>query len=189
MGEAKNRRDAMRFGQPLPEDWHRCPSCASRRTVVEQAPALALSHVPTLMGCCADCGTVWEAYPSDWKHDVCEAEPCDNCAFRGGSPESGDRAEWRNMLTKLRAGGQEFRCHKGAPLVIDKEASTVEFDEAWVQRQGRMCAGFHRIMVTWPDWLANRYSGVAHVLTAHDQDKLLAEGAADIAIANAPEGA
>ncbi len=158
MGEAKRRADALAWGHPWAQDLHRCPKCRSRRTVVEQAPPLALSHVSTLMGVCADCKAVWEAYPADWKHDVVAAEPCDNCAFAKGSPESQDREGWLELLAKLRAGGT-FNCHKGAPILIDVEAGTVEFDEAWVQRYGRSCAGFVRAMQQWPDWLANRYPG------------------------------
>jgi hypothetical protein len=159
MGEARRRREGLAWGQPLPQDYHRCPRCFSRRTVVETAPAMAMSHVPTLMGVCADCKTVWEAYPADWEHDAVAAQPCDNCAFAKGSPESRDRDGWRDLLTELQAG-REFRCHKGAPLIIDTEAATIEFDEAWVQRHGRTCAGFLRAMQKWPDWLKNRYPDV-----------------------------
>ena len=125
---------------------------------MENAPPLALSHVATLLGVCADCRAVWEAYPPGWTHDAVEAEPCDNCAFRAGSPELADKAGWRELLTGLQAG-REFKCHKGAPLILDTEASTIEFDEAWVQRKGRTCAGFLKAMQRWPDWLSNRYPG------------------------------
>jgi hypothetical protein len=172
MGEARLRAEALARHQPLPQDLHRCPKCAGRRTIVEMAQAMAMSHIPTLMGICADCKTVWEAFPPGWKHDVVEGEPCDNCAFAKGSPESQDREEWRSLLAKLRMG-QEFKCHKGAPLIIDLETGAAEFDEAWVLRYGRMCAGFLRAMQQWPDWLDN-YLTVRHVLTKLDQDKLLA---------------
>jgi hypothetical protein len=121
---------------------------------------MGLSHVPTLMGVCLDCSAVWEAYPADWKHDVVEATPCDNCAFKKGSPEQSDKEAWLELIAKLRAGG-DFRCHKGAPILIDKSAGTVEFDECWVQRRGRTCAGFIRAVWQWPDWLKNRYPDLA----------------------------
>lgn len=156
MGEAKRRRDGLAWGQPLPQDLHRCPSCRSHRTMIERAPAMGLSHVPTLMGVCADCKTLWEAYPPGWDHDPVGAEPCDNCAFSKGSPESQDREGWLELLTKLQAGGT-FNCHKGAPLIIDTAAGTVEFDEAWVQRYGRTCAGFVKAMQRWSDWLDRRF--------------------------------
>lgn len=159
MGEAKTRRDALRRFEPLPEDLHVCPRCRGRRTVTERARAMGLSHVPTLMAVCADCKTVWEAYPPDWSHDVVGAEPCDNCAFRPGAPEHEDRAEWKAMLAKLKAG-QEFKCHKGAPIIIDAEAGTIEFDAGWVNTHGRTCAGFHRAIMTRPGWFEARYPGL-----------------------------
>lgn len=171
MGEARSRRLALTHGQPWPQDFHCCPVCRSRRTVVEPAPPLALSHTPTLLGVCGDCRAVWEAFPADWSHDAVEASPCDNCAFAKGSPESQDREGWRSLIAKLKHGG-EFKCHKGAPIKIDTEAGTIEFDEAWVQRHGRSCAGFVRALQAWPDWLEHRLAGT-HVLTRHDQDQLL----------------
>lgn len=174
MGDARNRARALAAFQPWPEDFHVCPKCRGRRTAAAPAPALALSHVPTLMAVCADCGAVWEAFPPDWSHDAVEASPCDNCAFAKGSPESTDREGWKSLLLKLRAGN-EFKCHKGAPLIIDVAAGTIEFDEAWVQRHGRSCAGFVRALQAWPDWLDNRLAGM-HVLTKHDQDRLLGDG-------------
>jgi hypothetical protein len=170
MGEAKLRAEALAYGQPWPEDFHRCPNCRGRRTAVESGPPMGLSHVPTLYGVCADCEALWEAYPADWQHDAVDAPPCDNCAFAKGSPESGDREAWLSTLAKLRMG-TEFKCHKGAPILIDKGASTVEFDEVWVRRHGRTCAGFLKAMQQWPGWLERRYS-VAHVLTNHDADRL-----------------
>lgn len=169
MGDAKRRRDAVSYRQPWPQDLHRCPKCQGRRTSVEMAAPMGLSHVPTLMGVCIDCKTMWEAYPADWQHDAVGATPCDNCAFGKGSPESSDREAWLSMLAKLRMG-QEFRCHKGAPMIIDNEAGTIEFDAAWVKLWGRTCAGFLKAMQQWPDWLDNRFS-VVHVSTRYDQDK------------------
>lgn len=159
MGDARARALALNRGQPWPQDLHRCPACRSRRTAVEPMPPMGLTHITTLVGVCADCKTMWEAYPADWKHDVVEAEPCDNCAFRPESPEIRSRAEWRELLAKLKAGG-EFKCHKGAPILIDTEANTIEFDEAWVRRKGRVCAGFHRAIMTRPGWLEARYPGL-----------------------------
>jgi hypothetical protein len=159
MGEAKERALALVRGEPLPQDRHRCPRCFSRRTVIEMGPPMGLSHVPTHYGVCADCKTLWEAFPADWKHDVVEGSPCDNCAFSGKSPESEDREAWRELLAKLK-GGNEFKCHKGAPMIIDAEAGTIEFDAQWVTRHGRMCAGFLKAMQTWPDWLAKHLGSV-----------------------------
>jgi hypothetical protein len=38
--------------------------------------------------------------------------PCDNCAFRGNSPERQDRERWAELQQTL-AHGAEFYCHKG----------------------------------------------------------------------------
>ncbi len=177
MGQAKRRADALRRFQPLADDLHVCPdrNCRSRDTVVRHMDAdILMSHVGTLMGVCRTCGVLWEAFPPGWQHDVVGADPCDNCAFRPGAPEHRDGNEWRSMLAKLKAG-QEFKCHKGAPIRIDAEAGTRGFDEAWVRMWGRTCAGFHKAIQTKGTWLENRI-GVLHVLTVQDQDQLLQEG-------------
>jgi len=154
MGAAKLRRDAIAAGQPWPEDFHLCPRCRSRDTKVEMMIPPGLSEIPTLVGVCR-CGAAWEAYPADWSHDAVEAQPCDNCAFRAGSPESRDKEAWRAFLADLRTG-REFRCHKGAPILIDREALTIEFDADWIRKHGRTCAGFVRVLQSWPDWIARR---------------------------------
>lgn len=157
MGEAKARRTALARGQPLQQDRHVCPRCGSRRTVVAPMPArLAMSHVETPVGVCGDCKVFWEAYPATWSHDAVEADPCDNCAFAPASPEIRDREGWRLLLAELRAG-REFKCHKGAPILLDGDGGEIGFDEAWVRSKGRTCAGFLRAMHKWPDWLRNRY--------------------------------
>ena len=157
MGEARDRARALARGEPFPQDRHRCPRCRSRRTVVAKGEPTGLSHIPTLYGTCVDCKTLWEAFPADWKHDAVEGSPCDNCAFRQGSPEAEDREGWRELLAKLKAGGT-FNCHKGAPMIIDEASGTIAFDEAWVTRHGRTCAGFLKAMQQWPDWLEKRFS-------------------------------
>lgn len=159
MGAAKDRRVAMAFGQPDKRDMNRCPVCRSWRTVIAPAPAMAMSHIGTPHGVCADCKTVWEAYPADWSHDAVEAPPCDNCAFAKGSPESADKNGWRELLAGLKSG-REFKCHKGAPILINEATSEIGFDEGWVQRKGRTCAGFVRAMQRWPDWFEKRYPGL-----------------------------
>lgn len=164
MGEAKRRREARFEAKPYrpPRVCPKCKSISIERTTL---PPSGLSHRETDYDLCRECGTVWEAYPLNWCEDVVGAEPCDNCAFRPGSPEQNDPEGWRKLIEMLRAGG-EFRCHKGAPIngILDrkpgKTPSTceVEFDNDWVQKHGRRCAGFMRMV--WAmrekgeDWLA-----------------------------------
>jgi len=155
MGEARRRREALAAFQPLPQDHHVCPVCRGRNTRVETMPAqLAMSHVATPVGVCGDCRALWEAYPPDWSHDAVEAAPCDNCAFAKGSPESADREGWTELLANLK-DGNVFNCHKGAPIIVGPDGK-VEFDEAWVTRHGRTCAGFVRALQRWPDWFDKR---------------------------------
>jgi hypothetical protein len=154
-GEARRRAEAHAHGRPYRPP-RTCPRCKSIRISRTALPATALSNRPTDYDLCRDCGTVWEAYPDDWCTDVVGAEPCDNCAFRPGSPEQEDAAHWRWLIGLLRAGGQ-FRCHKGAPI-DGLEKGEVQFDADWVGKHGRSCAGFMRMV--WAmrekgeDWLA-----------------------------------
>jgi hypothetical protein len=169
MGEKKRRAEAFGDGRP----WRPpliCPDCksprVSRTTILR---ATALSRRPTEYACCRACGTAWEAYPADWCEDVVGAAPCDNCAFRPGSPEQADPEHWKWLVGQLRAG-QEFRCHKGAPIrnlhaAPDAAGNVaVEFDKDWVQKHGRKCAGFMRMV--WQmrekgeDWVARHFEFV-----------------------------
>lgn len=152
MGEAKRRREA--FWSAMPYRPPRvCPNCKSIRIERTTLPPTGLSHRATAYDLCRECATVWEAYPDDWCEDVVGADPCDNCAFRSGSPEQQDPKGWKTLIDALRAG-QEFRCHKGAPIkgLFDRKRGTkpdtfeVEFDEDWVQKHGRKCAGFMRLV-------------------------------------------
>jgi hypothetical protein len=149
MGAAKRRAEAFFEGR-----FHRppriCPKCKSIRIERTRLPATGLSHRATDYDLCRDCGIVWEAYPDDWCEDVVGAAPCDNCAFRPGSPEQGDQAKWKHLIGILRAGG-EFRCHKGAPILgLDKPDADggchAEFDRDWVNKHGRRCAGFMQMV-------------------------------------------
>lgn len=152
MGEAKRRAEAYASATP-----HRpprvCPKCKSIRIERTTLPPTGLSARETLYDLCRECGTVWEAYPDNWCEDVVGAEPCDNCAFRPGSPEQTDREGWAALIDTLRAGG-EFRCHKGSPILGITDGRkpnadgtvSVEFDKEWVQRHGRKCAGFMRLV-------------------------------------------
>jgi prophage regulatory protein len=72
MGEARRKAEAYAAGEPRPRP-NRCPACLS-------------------------CSAIWEALPSLYVEDPVCAEPCDNCAFRPGSPEQRDTAE---RLTRL----------------------------------------------------------------------------------------
>ena len=151
MGEAKRRAEAYGSGKPFRPP-RVCPNCKSIRVERTTLPATGLSVMETAYDLCRACGTVWEAYPDDWCEDVVGAKPCDNCAFRPGSPEQDDPEGWKYLIEILRSGG-EFRCHKGSPILglIDGKRRAdgsviVEFDNEWVQKHGRKCAGFMRMV-------------------------------------------
>jgi hypothetical protein len=144
MGEAKRRADARYEAKPYRPP-RRCPRCKSTR--IEHKRLMGTSHVETDYDMCLNCATCWEAYPENWCEDVVGAEPCDNCAFRPGSPEQADPEEWKKLVALLKAG-REFRCHKGSPILglAPGSDSKVEFDADWVQKHGRTCAGFMRMV-------------------------------------------
>ena len=96
-----------------------CPSCGAPST--SMVSVLAGSH-----DVCIQCGKAWERLPKGepylmdgemmpWR------EPCDNCAFRGNSPERADPAAWKELQDKL-AAGHMFYCHKGVPFAVAKIA-------------------------------------------------------------------
>jgi len=102
---------------------------------------------------------IWESIPTGehYRRDgemLAFLEPCDNCAFRPGSPESRDKEEWKKLLDQLRAGGQFF-CHKGVPITGVGEGSCASFDfpkrpdGEWDRDQMRMCAGWLRAYWRW----------------------------------------
>ena len=163
MGEAKRRREAFMEARPWVPP-RVCPRCKSIRIVRNTLPGA--SGTPTDYDCCRDCGTAWEAYPSDWCEDVVGATPCDNCAFRPGSPEQADPKEWKKLIMLLKSG-QEFRCHKGAPIIgLDKDPPEIEFDAEWIGRRGRRCAGFMQIVWAMRDkgesWLTRYIERMSH---------------------------
>jgi len=110
----RRARRAAKTAKAFPGTADCCPSCKSPRVHIHG------DHGAKFYGreiaICADCRTTWE--PIDkaliWDpSDPCASfsEPCDNCAFRPGSPEQADTAKWKDMIAQLRAGGT-FHCHK-----------------------------------------------------------------------------
>jgi hypothetical protein len=89
-------------------------------------------------------------------------EPCDNCAFRPGSPESKDRDGWKALMESLKSGGKFF-CHKGVPIKQGKDSSFKSFEypmrplktescgpiEVHDQDSMRMCRGYLNAWIVW----------------------------------------
>lgn len=150
MGEAARRRDAYATGKP----WRRsnkCPGCGSLR-IRHFAPSEFPEPLATTMrehgtycehAYCVACGALWEAFPAMYAEDPVCSEPCDNCAFRPGSPEQSDTEGWKRLLDRLRPGvGQEwfaggrFYCHKGVPIDLDRGPGNFKFPRKPVMMDG-----------------------------------------------------
>jgi hypothetical protein len=95
---------------PRYADQVRCPACRSHRIACV---------VGQIYDFCLKCAKVWERIPAG-EHYLTDGEmlafhlPCDNCAFRGSSPERADRARWRELEASLSLD-HPFYCHKGVP--------------------------------------------------------------------------
>ena len=120
-----------------------CPACESER-IVEIRIRGGDEHYA-----CMDCKVMWEPFAAEDQLDPEEEYasfkvPCDNCAFRKGSPERSDKLKWELLISRFESGGS-FVCHKGVPLSFKEGEShdhpktpDGEFDMTRV----RYCRGF-----------------------------------------------
>jgi hypothetical protein len=88
----KNDRQAQQIERSL---WRALVLLVKAKKVVGYGPGLTRCFNPA-------CQTLWEGFdpesvPSD-EHLMSFAEPCNNCAFRKGSKEQSDPAEWEKLL-------------------------------------------------------------------------------------------
>lgn len=118
---SRRQRRAAKLERPYPGTGQCCPKCKSGRVVVHDTAGFSdLKFYGPQIATCADCRTAWEPVDDSLIWDRTDphaslSEPCDNCAFRPGSPEQADTAEWKKMIASLRAGSA-FYCHKGVPI-------------------------------------------------------------------------
>ena len=97
----------------------RCPKCGSRAVRRFTMPTTSF-YAEQIEGC-VNCKAMWEPFDPAQLLDAHQPttssfkEPCDNCAFRPGSPEQSDPARWAELIASLKANGQ-FYCHKGVPI-------------------------------------------------------------------------
>lgn len=107
----------------------RCGGCGSRDMITTR-----LCDSQRLLGRCHDCGRLQDVETRDWP----ETEPCDDCAFRKGSPEQSDPWQWMK-IREIVESGQPFHCHKGLPY--DLKTGKYEAPDA---SKGRVtvCAGW-----------------------------------------------
>jgi hypothetical protein len=109
----ENQREAMTY-IPKYADQTRCPNCRSHRIAC---------LTEEMYDFCTKCLKLWERIPVG-EHFSIDGEvmafkvPCDNCAFRGKSPERMDPERWSELQQSLAAGSGRFYCHKGVPLDI-----------------------------------------------------------------------
>jgi hypothetical protein len=122
-----------------------CPKCASRRWAdAEQA---ITDFYATTIRVCANCGTAWEPFEPGDLLDVdmpltsCFIDPCNNCAFRKGSPEQRDPEKFAELRAKL-AGGGSFYCHKGVPVSPESENGFDYPEGGKNPRKLRLCRGY-----------------------------------------------
>ena len=95
-----------------------CPKCGCRK--VAHDPAATLKGYGPGIAVCVNCKAIWEPFEPEQIWDKTDPhcsfkEPCNNCAFRPGSPEQSDTEQWKLLLDRLKCGGS-FYCHKGVPI-------------------------------------------------------------------------
>lgn len=122
-----------------------CPKCASRATVDIEHPSPKGFYADTIR-VCKNCKTLWEPADPSLMLDADDRlssflEPCNNCAFRPGSPEQADTEEWKKTIASLKAGGQFF-CHKGVPIDIHNANGFAYPDDGKTPRKMRLCRGY-----------------------------------------------
>lgn len=101
-----------------------CPGCGSKRIVKNATEDYDL---------CLGCKKAWERLPKGepYLRDgemMAFKKPCDNCAFRGNSPERADKEKWQGLQESMAYAGGAFYCHKGVPFDVTSEAEDRDFE-------------------------------------------------------------
>ena len=127
------------------QDLIACPKCGSGRLIC----------VPnTQLDGCIDCMTLWYRLPAGEPY-LTDGEqlpfhtPCDDCAFRGRSPERKDSAMWADLQVRLGRGGA-FYCHKGVPVDLGDPSGQHRFEfptkaggpSGYDTERMRLCRGY-----------------------------------------------
>lgn len=124
-----------------------CPKCASRRwSDVEQE---VTDFYAAKLRVCGNCPTAWEPFDQadlldDDDRYSSFKKPCNNCAFRKGSPEQRDKEGWESKMIEL-SFGASFHCHKGVPVTPNTNHG---FDYPTDRRQLRLCRGYLNSIVS-----------------------------------------
>jgi hypothetical protein len=140
----------------------RGPVCACRKTArVDTAgvPGAVTEFYGRTVEVCANCEAMWEPLPPGGAHLDDDGtpfpfpDPCDNCAFRPGSPEQQDVEGWKKLMAQLEAGAT-FHCHKGVPIVPESEHGFAYPGGGKPHPKLRLCRGFLQV------WSARMRKGV-----------------------------
>lgn len=132
-----------------------CPDCG---TGGEHVMHLKVRGEPAV-GICKLCGTAWETFdPADLAVEGDTygpfKSPCDNCAWRKGSPERSNPETWDDLMIRIKIGEAVFYCHKGVPIGDGEDGQSHVHprkpDGTWDQDKMRECAG----------WLLTRLAGL-----------------------------
>jgi hypothetical protein len=154
---SRRQRRAAKQARPFAGSGKCCPKCKSGRVLVHDTTEIRpLEFYARKIAVCADCRTAWEPVDESLIWDPSDphcsfSEPCDNCAFRPGSPEQADTAKWKEMIASLRAGAS-FHCHKGVPLAPDSEhgfAYPQDADGNANKSKLRLCRGYLNALGKW----------------------------------------
>jgi hypothetical protein len=148
----------------------RCPKCGSHHVVHD--PNLKFKGYGPGLAFCRNCECLWEpldpAKLLDADDPQCSSftEPCNNCAFRPGSPEQSDPEKWKSLIENLRHEDGRFYCHKGVPIESEAEhgyaypTRTITIDVEGVPRTAkvvsdvrklRLCRGYLMALGKWWD--------------------------------------
>lgn len=124
----------------------KCPKCGSSKVTVSET--LEYEGYGPGLATCENCRCLWEYFTESmiWAPEEPFSsfkEPCNNCAFRKGSPEQEDKEEWGKLLQTLALSGS-FYCHKGVPIEPDAEHGFAypHKDGVPVTRKLRICRGY-----------------------------------------------
>jgi hypothetical protein len=145
-----------------------CPECGSRKWAQgykEMPPVPGLDLLPKHVRVCRNpaCACIWEFFDEaelldEGRRYSSFKEPCDNCAFRPGSPEQKDPAKWKELVAGLELSDScqpkgMFFCHKGVPLDLERISPTdsgykypVDAAGKFDQKKNRPCRGYYRMI-------------------------------------------
>lgn len=137
----------------------RCPRCGCRKVRRCDMPVdLSRDFYGRTLEICVNCKAAWEPFDPaqiwDATDPMCSfRDPCDNCAFRRGSPEQRNKERWAEIMDGLKSGAS-FHCHKGVPIDPGGEhgfAYPHDRDGRPIRSKLRLCRGYLNMLASWAD--------------------------------------